>query len=152
MSDNKVKTNKYKLYQVQMIENSNKFKLVHVGNVSKTSDILIKKFDITDNIFCNLISCLLDENEIENRKKQGLYSLIRIDYYDENKLLGNIVCEVKIDKIEIDKVIVGKLFINHYYNSKVKCLEEIKVNPTNKGLIEKCVANLVTYFSQENLL
>ena len=143
---------KNKLYQMQMIENSNKFKLVHVGNVSETSDVLIKKFDITDNIFCNLISCLFDENEIENRKKKGLYSLIRIDYYDENKLLGNIVCEVKIDELKIDKMIEGRLFINHYYKSKVECLEEIKLNPTKKGLIEKCVENLVTYFSQENLL
>ena len=146
--------NKCKIYQIQLIENTNNCKILHVGNIKNTSDILIKKFSLKDNIFCNMVSCLYVENELNKNKEKGLFPLIRLDYYnkEDEKLLGNIVCEVRIKELNINAINKCELAINNYKNGKMICLEKIKKNPSNNKLIEKCLETLVNYFSSIGLL
>lgn len=140
------------IYQFQIKEKTDKCYFMHIGNMTKITDILVKSFDYK-HVKCNLVSCLFDTSEIKQLQTNKIYPLIRLDYYSKKnmKLLGNISCNVNITT-DITKMISTKdkkipltcNFIIIYHNDTInKCLEKLNINPSINEMFDKCVYKMI---------
>ena len=81
------------IYQLQPNDNTNKFKILNVGEFEKPSDVIINRFDMDTNIHCIMASCIYDEESLKECQTECIFPIIKIVItYDDGRLIpiGNI--------------------------------------------------------------
>jgi len=143
------------IYQFQLEPNTNYGYLVHIGKMEKSSDILISKFNLKNDNFCNVVSCLYSENDI--KECNNSFNLVKASHYIKNTELPTDIVFCKfIIKDNIDNIfenitentynkikLFGNFSISHTdkYNSEQQ-LYETYCNPSNDKMIIQCVEKL----------
>ena len=141
-SDNTpLETNNVKMYQVQASKDSNTVHVIHVGNTSVLSEVLINKFDLDENTSCVITSCVHDIVSDQ-------MDMIRLYIYKKNELVGHISMtfngkDVKPSTIDDKIPNIGCFKYVYHFKNKCVVLHEIDKFPGNNMMINNMIEQLL---------
>lgn len=137
------------VYQPQQYTDllNNKMILKHVGTFVKICDVLINKFNLTDNIECVITNSIYTENELDNILTKKVFNIFKIFV---NYLNGNSKSEIGImmTNFNIEKILDGNIFEGKYVvvfacDNKHVVLDETNHYVSNNYYIECMITSLV---------
>jgi hypothetical protein len=143
----------YNVYQFQPIFNKPKGCLYIVGKMKNIIDIVIKSFKYNNNK-CLILSCLYSQEDLFDMQKSGIFSLIKLKIFSNNKLKytlsynmhtfehikskKNIIEYVSVDKSEFTELGCFYSIVLHT-DEKMKYIDKFKNINSRLGMINSLV-------------